>query len=83
MAVHIRLARHGTKKAPFFRIVVTDHRNARDGSHLENIGTFHPAHEGVLNLDRARLEYWQSKGAQPSHTLSQLLKKNPAPPAQP
>ena len=43
MAVHIRLARHGTKKAPFFRIVVTDHRNPRDGRHLENIGTFHPA----------------------------------------
>ncbi len=48
----------------------------------KNIGTFHPAHEGVLNLDRARLEYWQSKGAQPSHTLTQLLKKNPAPAAQ-
>ena len=56
MAVHIRLARHGTKKAPFFRIVVTDHRNPRDGSHLENIGTFHPAAEGVLNLDRSRLD---------------------------
>ena len=38
--------------------------------------------EGVLNLDRSRLEYWQKQGAQPSHTLSQLLKKNPAPPAQ-
>ena len=83
MAVHIRLARHGTKKAPFFRIVVTDHRNPRDGSHLENIGTFHPAAAGILNVDRSRLEYWTKQGAQPSHTLSQLLKKNPAPPAQP
>ncbi|HEY2406806.1 MAG TPA: 30S ribosomal protein S16 [Polyangiaceae bacterium] len=77
MAVHIRLARHGTKKAPFFRIVVTDHRNPRDGRHIENIGTFDPAVDGVFNVDRSRLAYWRGQGAQPSHTLEQLLKKNP------
>ena len=77
MAVHIRLARYGTKKVPFYRIVVTDHRNPRDGRHIENIGVFDPA--GAFQLDRTRLDYWQSKGAQPSATLGRLLKKNPAP----
>jgi small subunit ribosomal protein S16 len=77
MAVHIRLARHGTKKAPFFRIVVTDHRNPRDGRHIENIGTFHPAAEGIFNVDHTRLAYWRGQGAQPSHTLERLLKKHP------
>jgi small subunit ribosomal protein S16 len=75
MAVHIRLARYGTKKVPFYRIVVTDHRSPRDGRHIENIGVFDPA--GAFKLDRARYDYWQSKGALPSATLDRLLKKNP------
>jgi small subunit ribosomal protein S16 len=79
MAVHIRLARYGTKKVPFYRIVVTDHRSPRDGRHIENIGVFDPAPAGAFQLDRARFDYWQSKGAQPSATLGRLLKKNPAP----
>jgi small subunit ribosomal protein S16 len=73
MAVAIRLARHGTKKTPFYRVVVTDQRMPRNGRHLENIGTFDP--QGVLKVDGGRLEYWQSKGAQPSHTLDRLLKQ--------
>jgi len=76
MAVHIRLARHGTNKAPFYRIVVTDHRNPRDGRFIETIGTFDP--KGPFAVDRSRLEYWQQRGAQASHTLTRLLKKNPA-----
>jgi small subunit ribosomal protein S16 len=76
MAVHIRLARYGTKKVPFYRIVVTDHRNPRDGRHIENIGVFDPA--GAFNIDRTRLDYWTGKGALPSATLFRLLKKNPA-----
>lgn len=79
MAVHIRLSRHGTNKAPFYRIVVTDHRSPRDGRFIENIGTFDP--KGSFTVDRARLEHWQKQGALPSHTLSRLLKKNPATPA--
>jgi small subunit ribosomal protein S16 len=78
MAVHIRLARYGTTKAAFFRVVVTDHRNPRDGRFIENIGTFDPAAEGKLAVDRARLEYWQQRGAQASHTLERLLKTHPA-----
>jgi small subunit ribosomal protein S16 len=78
MAVHIRLSRHGTKKAPFYRIVVADHRSPRDGRFIENIGVFDPA--GKFQIDRARLEHWTGKGATPSHTLGRLLKKNPAAP---
>jgi small subunit ribosomal protein S16 len=82
MAVHIRLARHGTKKAAYYRIVVTDHRNARDGRFIEHIGVFDPRVEGAtLKLDRERLEYWTKQGATPSATLAQLLKANPAPAA--
>jgi small subunit ribosomal protein S16 len=77
MAVHIRLSRHGTKKAPFYRIVVADQRKPRDGKFIENIGTFDPS--GALAIDRARLDYWKGQGAQTSHTLDRLLKKNPAP----
>jgi small subunit ribosomal protein S16 len=75
MAVHIRLARHGTKKAPFYRIVVTDQRNARDGRFIENIGTYDPART-AFKLDRERLEYWRSHGARPSHTLERLIKQS-------
>jgi small subunit ribosomal protein S16 len=81
MAVHIRLSRHGTKKLPFYRIVVTDHRSRRDGRFIENIGTFSPAGAGALTLDKDRFSYWTSQGAQPSHTLERLLKKQPAPAA--
>lgn len=83
MAVSIRLARHGSKKVPFYRVVVTDERNPRDGRFIENIGTFDPSsREVALKIDRGRLEYWQSKGAQASHTLERLLKKSPAPAVQ-
>lgn len=77
MAVHIRLSRHGTKKAPFYRIVVTDHRSRRDGRFIENIGTWNPVVEpNALAVDRARLDYWTGKGALASHTLVRLLKKH-------
>jgi len=77
MAVHIRLSRHGTKKTPCYRIVVTDHRNPRDGRFLEHIGSFDPA--GGFEIDRGRFDYWRGQGAQASDTLSRLLKKHPAP----
>ena len=76
MAVHIRLARHGTKKRAFYRIVVTDSRSSRDGRFIENLGTFDPAlTDGALNLNQERLDYWKSKGAQPSHRLARALKE--------
>jgi small subunit ribosomal protein S16 len=76
MSVQIRLARHGSKKSPFYRIVVTDTRNARDGRFIEAVGTFNPNVEPpAVELNQARLEYWTSQGAQPSATLGKIIKK--------
>jgi small subunit ribosomal protein S16 len=79
MAVHIRLARHGTKKFPYYRIVVTDSRNPRDGRFVEKLGAYNPvADPKKFDIELSRYEYWRSKGAQPSATLVKLLKKYPA-----
>lgn len=79
MAVHIRLARHGSKKSPFYRIVVTDCRNPRDGRFLENLGTYNPVVEPKLfKLERARYDHWTALGALPSATVAKLLKNFPA-----
>ena len=79
MAVHIRLARHGSKKSPYYRIVVTDCRNPRDGRFLERLGAYNPVVEPkTFEIERERLNYWTSKGAVPSDTVAKLLKKYPA-----
>jgi small subunit ribosomal protein S16 len=75
MAVHIRLARHGSKKSPYYRIVVADQRNPRDGRFIENLGTFDPTGATAFKVDQQRLDYWRSRGARPSHTLERLLKQ--------
>jgi small subunit ribosomal protein S16 len=82
MAVQIRLARHGTKKRAFYRVVVTDGRSPRDGRFIENLGTFDPAVEkDSLRVDLGRLDYWRGRGAKASHTLSRLLKQQASSPA--
>jgi len=82
MAVHIRLSRHGTKKSPYYRIVVTDQRSCRDGKFIENIGTFNPVSNPVaLSVNKERFDYWKSKGAQPSHTVAGIIKKHAAAPS--
>lgn len=78
MAVHIRLARHGSKKAPFYRIVVADQRCKRDGRFIETLGTYDPRAQSGLKMNVLRLEYWRKAGAHTTHTLARLLKK-PAP----
>lgn len=73
--VTIRLARGGSKKRPFFNIVVADSRNRRDGRFIERIGFYNPVATGStesLRLDRDRLAYWQGVGAQTSETVSRL-----------
>jgi small subunit ribosomal protein S16 len=76
MAVHIRLARAGAKKSPFYRLVVTDHRSPRGGRFLENIGTYDPSKDpGQLTVKTERLEYWRKNGATPSETVDRLLKR--------
>jgi len=73
--VTIRLSRGGAKKRPFYHITVSDSRNARDGRFIERIGFFNPRAKGQeerLRLDRDRMDYWQSQGAQISPRVSTL-----------
>jgi small subunit ribosomal protein S16 len=74
MAVHIRLSRHGSKKRPYYRVVVADQRKARDGRFIERVGTFDPNQEGGLSLNVDRIAYWKSQGAETSPTLEKLLR---------
>ena len=74
--VKIRLKRMGMKKMPFYRIVVTDSRNPRDGRFIEEIGYYNPVSEPVqLKIDHERAKYWLGTGAQPTDTARGLLKK--------
>jgi small subunit ribosomal protein S16 len=76
MGVRIRLARHGAKKKPFYRIVVADSENPRDGRFLEKVGTYDPLKDPVeVSLSPDRIKYWMEKGAIPSNTVRSLLKK--------
>ena len=76
MAVKIRLARHGAKKKPFYRIVVADSESPRDGKYLENVGTYNPLLDPVqITLKSERIQYWIDKGAKPSDTVRSLLKQ--------
>lgn len=76
----IRLARFGAKKKPSYRVVVIDKERARDSRAVEVIGFYNPVSQPqVVNLKHDRMEYWLKNGAQPSETVSRLLKKNPAP----
>ncbi|MDC0534718.1 30S ribosomal protein S16 [Francisellaceae bacterium] len=76
--VVIRLSRGGSKKRPFYKIVVADSRMPRDGRYIERIGFYNPMakeHEESLRLDIERIDYWVSKGAKLSDTVSSLSKK--------
>src|SRR5205807_1622205 len=82
MSVAIRLRREGALNRPYFKVVVTDKRSPRDGKFIEIVGTYDPKKAGnnsTLKLDR--VEYWISKGAQPSDTVRSLIKKNKNPEA--
>jgi small subunit ribosomal protein S16 len=74
--VTIRLARGGSKKRPFYNIVVADSRNRRDGRFIERLGFYSPLAAGnseSLRIDRERLAYWQGVGAQTSDTVSRIV----------
>lgn len=76
MSVKIRLARHGAKKKPFYRIVVADNESPRDGRYLENVGTYSPLKDPVeVSVKKERIRYWMDQGAIPSDTVKSLLKK--------
>ena len=72
--VKIRLTRFGRKKCPFYRIVVTDSKKARDGEYIEKVGHYDPRKK-ELEINRDRIEYWISKGAQPTNTVAKLITK--------
>jgi len=76
MAVKIRLARHGVKKRPFYRIVVADSESPRDGRFLEIVGTYNPLMEPAeVTFKNERVKYWMDQGALPTNTVKNLIKK--------
>lgn len=76
MAVKIRLRRMGAKKAPFYRVVVADSRNPRDGRFIEEIGTYNPLTDpATVKIDAELAKKWLGNGAQPTDTVRALLKK--------
>ncbi len=80
----IRLARFGAKKKPSYRVVVMDKERARNSRAVEVVGHYNPvSNPAVVDLDYDRIEYWIKNGAQPSETVGRLLKKHPAPAAEP
>ena len=75
MAVRMRLTRVGSKKNPIYRIVVADSRSPRDGKFIEIVGRYNPQTDpSTIEFDEAKVKDWLGKGAQPSETVSRLLK---------
>jgi small subunit ribosomal protein S16 len=78
--VVIRLRRAGSKKRPFFRVVVADSRAARDSSFVEILGHYNPrAKPAVVQIDQERLAHWLQKGAQPSDSVRTLIARHLTP----
>ena len=76
MAVKIRLKRMGSKKAPFYRVVVADSRYPRDGRFIDEVGTFNPLLDPAeIKLDAEKVQTWLKNGAQPTDTVKALIKK--------
>lgn len=76
--VVIRLSRGGSKGRPFYDVVVTDNRNARDGQPIERLGYYNPiatSTQVAIHLNIERINYWKNQGAQASLTVSNLVKK--------
>lgn len=79
MAVRMRLSRAGTKKAPFYHLVVADGRMPRDGRFIEQVGTYDPTREPpAVHLEHERIAHWIAKGVQPTDMVSDLIKRGTA-----
>lgn len=77
MAATIRLSRHGGKKKPFYRIMVADTRAPRDGRNIEQVGFYDPrANPMRIEFQEERLAEWLRRGARPSETVAQLIKRH-------
>jgi small subunit ribosomal protein S16 len=84
--VAIRLRRAGSKKRPYFRVVVTDSRAARDSSFVEIFGHYNPRkNPALVDVNKERVDFWIKQGAQPSDTVRTLIKRHltPVPAAAP
>lgn len=74
MAVKIRLARHGAKKRPYYRVVVIDSRTRREGRAIEEVGRYNPCTDpSMIKLDLEKIDDWIAKGAQPTDTVAHLI----------
>ena len=74
--VKIRLARFGSKKRPYYHVVVTDVENSRDGKFIEQVGTYDPAKPmATASIDQSRIDYWTGVGAQVTTTLQKVLRE--------
>ena len=74
----IKLMRTGAKKSPSYRVVVKEKQSKRDGAYLENLGTYNPTRNPAeIKLNLTRVNYWIEKGAQPTDTVSRLIKASP------
>lgn len=74
MAVKIRLARHGAKKRPYYRVVVIDSRSRREGRPIEEVGRYNPCvHPAMIKLDLEKIDGWIANGAQPTDTVARLI----------
>ncbi|HZT09857.1 MAG TPA: 30S ribosomal protein S16 [Actinomycetota bacterium] len=79
MAVKIRLARHGSKKKPMYRIVVAHSESPRDGRYIEQVGLYDPTRSPtIIQFQAEKLTAWLKKGAQPTQTVAQLIRKSNA-----
>lgn len=79
MAVRIRLTRLGRKKKPFYRIIVADSENKRDGKFLDIVGTYDPLQNpAAITINNEKLQEWIGKGALPTTTVKSLMSKNAA-----
>ena len=82
MAVKIRLARHGAKKRPYYRIIVADSRKPRDGKFIEEVGRYNPCvSPSFVTFDIDRVQYWLGVGAQPTDTVARLWESYDGPSA--
>jgi small subunit ribosomal protein S16 len=80
--VVIRMRRAGSKKRPFFRVVVTDSRAARDSSFVEILGYYNPRTKpAIVKIDRERVDFWIKQGAQPSDSVRTLMARHLTPEA--
>ena len=76
MAVKLRLKRMGKKKSPYYRVIVADARSPRDGRFIEEIGVYDPNQEpSLIKIDADAAKKWLNDGAQPTETVSRLLKE--------